>query len=391
MNKRISEIFDYGDEIVVVEEQDNPLDPARIKELTMKRIMNEDFREEAKRTVKKARPVYRTVLIAAAAAVLLIGTALAFAASGGFLQSVFGSKGWEDSPGMTYGDELLPAIEWAEADEQTAQAIVGEYVTSSGMSVQAGDYVFTVDDYLLDENSFGAVSYTLRRADGGAIPGYRLIDDGYSGQFMLDSEWLLSPITVYTDSETIIDRYNILDKDLTTDTELHGVLYIEGIAEIPEGDHIYLYMDIQEKTQREFSGEMQEGLTKVGQTEHIALSTDTRVPAQAYTDGEYTIWLTPISMILDAPQDLISPLLGAKNRAGEGCITIRYADGSEYVVISGEPYTKSIISGAYLLGRHSLYYIFNRFVYVENVVSVTIDSAGELSGTYMPDASIVRP
>lgn len=77
MNERISDIFDYGDEIVVVKEQDDRIDPARIKELTMKRIMNEDFREEAKRTVKKARPVYRTVLIAAAVAVLLAGTALA--------------------------------------------------------------------------------------------------------------------------------------------------------------------------------------------------------------------------------------------------------------------------------------------------------------------------
>ena len=77
MDKNISEIFDYGDEIVVVKEQDNPLDPARIKELTMKKIESGAIQEEIGKTVKKARPVYRTVLIAAVVAILLIGTAFA--------------------------------------------------------------------------------------------------------------------------------------------------------------------------------------------------------------------------------------------------------------------------------------------------------------------------
>ena len=77
MDKKISEIFDYGDEIVIVEEQEHPLDPARIKELTMKKIDNTIFREEAGKSVRKARPVYRTLLIAAVIAALLIGTAVA--------------------------------------------------------------------------------------------------------------------------------------------------------------------------------------------------------------------------------------------------------------------------------------------------------------------------
>ena len=76
MDKNISEIFDYGDEIVV-EEQENPLDPARIKELTMKKIDCGMLSEEAGKAVKKSRPLYRTLLIAAVIAVGLIGTALA--------------------------------------------------------------------------------------------------------------------------------------------------------------------------------------------------------------------------------------------------------------------------------------------------------------------------
>ena len=384
MDKRITEIFDYGDEIVVEEEQDGFFDPARIKELTMKKLNNESTNDTNRTVDKKARPVYRTILIAAIIAVLFVGTALAVAASSGFLQSVFGSKGWEDSHGMIVGDDVLPAKQWAEVDEQTAQTVVGEYVISDSMSIQAGDYVFTVDNYFLDENGLGAVSYTLRRADGGTIPGYTLTDGGYSGKYVLDDEWLLSPPTVHSGSGAWLDRYDILNKNLTTDTELHGILYIESFDDIPEGDHIYLYMNIREKMQAEFSGEMVEGYGVVGQTELIELSTDKRIPARAFTDGEYTIWLTPISMMLDAPS---FPDVPDDDVFG---ITIHYADGNEYVVVSSTPYTENIISGGYSVSRHSLFYIFNRLVDVDDVVSVTIDGTGEISGTYMPDANIVR-
>ena len=77
MNERISNIFDYGDEIVVVEERDDRIDPARIKELTMDKIKYGGYHAMETKAGKKARPAVRTLLIAAVVAVLLIGTALA--------------------------------------------------------------------------------------------------------------------------------------------------------------------------------------------------------------------------------------------------------------------------------------------------------------------------
>ena len=77
MDKKISEIFDYGDEIVIDTEQADVFDPARIKELTMRKINTNSLCAESGRTTKKMRPVWRTVLIAAIVAVLLAGTALA--------------------------------------------------------------------------------------------------------------------------------------------------------------------------------------------------------------------------------------------------------------------------------------------------------------------------
>lgn len=77
MDKRISDIFDYGDEIVIVTEQDEIFDPARIKELTMRKINAGVVDTNIQKTIKKVRPAYRTVIIAAVIAVLMIGTALA--------------------------------------------------------------------------------------------------------------------------------------------------------------------------------------------------------------------------------------------------------------------------------------------------------------------------
>lgn len=77
MNKRISDIFDYGDEMVIVTEQDDVFDPARIKELTMRKINKDDEDAIIQKTMKKVWPAYRTVIIAAVIAVLMIGSALA--------------------------------------------------------------------------------------------------------------------------------------------------------------------------------------------------------------------------------------------------------------------------------------------------------------------------
>ena len=64
MKMKISELFDCGDEIAVIRERDDLFEPARIKELTMKKInVSVSQGETAHKT--KARPPYRVFLIAA--------------------------------------------------------------------------------------------------------------------------------------------------------------------------------------------------------------------------------------------------------------------------------------------------------------------------------------
>ena len=78
MDKRISEIFDYGDEIVVTDEINIMFDPAEIKEITMRKI-NET-------TARPRRPFRRAVIIAAAACLILALGITAYAT--GFAQSI---------------------------------------------------------------------------------------------------------------------------------------------------------------------------------------------------------------------------------------------------------------------------------------------------------------
>lgn len=75
--KRISEIFDYGDEIVLAG-QDESIDPAKIKEMTMKKIHTSHAAQSSPRhTERKGRPAGRLILLAAVIAVILAGSALA--------------------------------------------------------------------------------------------------------------------------------------------------------------------------------------------------------------------------------------------------------------------------------------------------------------------------
>lgn len=78
MSKRISEIFDYGDEIVVNDEIDGMFDPEEIKEITMKKIHAEHFSERA----GKSRGISRRVMgVAIAACLALALAAVAYAAN----------------------------------------------------------------------------------------------------------------------------------------------------------------------------------------------------------------------------------------------------------------------------------------------------------------------
>ena len=94
MNKKISELFDYGDEIVVNDEIGMMFDPAEIKELTMKKI-HEDRPSEA--TPHPRNHMRRFIGIAVAACLVF---ALAMTA----LAVINNWRGYADTEGLTQAE-----------------------------------------------------------------------------------------------------------------------------------------------------------------------------------------------------------------------------------------------------------------------------------------------
>ena len=94
MNKKISELFDYGDEIVVNDEIGMMFDPAEIKELTMKKIHDAHPSEAAPYT---RNPLRRLIGIAVAACLVFALAMTAFAILNKW-------RGYADTEGLTQAE-----------------------------------------------------------------------------------------------------------------------------------------------------------------------------------------------------------------------------------------------------------------------------------------------
>ncbi len=94
MNKKISELFDYGDEIVVNDEIGMMFDPAEIKELTMKKIHEDRPSEAAPHT----RNLMRRFIGIAVAACLVFALAMTASAI------INKWRGYADTEGLTQAE-----------------------------------------------------------------------------------------------------------------------------------------------------------------------------------------------------------------------------------------------------------------------------------------------
>lgn len=94
MNKKISELFDYGDEIVVKDEIGMMFDPAEIKELTMKKI-HEDRPSEASPHTRNHMRRFIGIAVAACLICALAMTAYAI---------INRWSGYADTEGLTHAE-----------------------------------------------------------------------------------------------------------------------------------------------------------------------------------------------------------------------------------------------------------------------------------------------
>lgn len=119
----------------------------------------------------------RAVTLALAAALVLGLGAAAYAvgAHSGFFKNAFGtgvpgqaahSVDIAAPDGGAIKTETYPEIERTDADDELAEALLGDYVSAVGQSVRLGNYTVTVREAVVDENGLGAVTLDIDNPDG---------------------------------------------------------------------------------------------------------------------------------------------------------------------------------------------------------------------------------
>ena len=324
---------------------------------------------------KTRRHPVRTGVLIGLAAVLMIGAA--YAAGTGFIQTVFGTKGQadiaphevvEEAKGSTYE---APGREWAQVDETLAEELVGDHIAAVGTSVSVGDWTLTVDDYTIDDRGIGAIVYTLSNPNG--LDDAIRLDDTY-GEYYVDGNNSdgLREIGLCGDSDThMFDTRSIVDNTITTDTELHAVMYFAPFFCFEESESVH--MSLKRVVGDPFSEDAE------WEEQTITFTPDSFIPSAELVSAEgYTAHISPMGILFDASFEDIDPDAYTKT------LTVQLTDGTEYVVRSSEPYMENSILGCASPEKGIEAHVFNRFVDVQSVVSVTRNGPNSTALVFTP-------
>lgn len=311
--------------------------------------------ENRKGKGRRRRPG-RAAAACACAAVLCGITVLA--AVQGSLQSMFGTKGQEnvkvhnaEEGGQSW---MVRAREWETADEDTAEHLLGEHMAQIGESVTVYGYTLTLDEYIIDENGIGAITYTLSNPDGLA----GICSTEY-GEYYMDPDVPMKEIGMRSTRDRFIDHRSVVDRTQTTDTEMRAVMYFTAEEKLEEGEGIRLIHSGYELNEK--------GESVSEEKEEIVFMPESFVHSDTFTSGAgYTAHISPVGIRFDGP---VFEMASAEWPADKLLIT--YTDGSVYEAEDAD--TDNIIAGCYSNEDGGLCQVFNRLVNTEEIASVTVN------------------
>ena len=343
-------------------------DLRRIEELTMNKIKEQN---EGRRVKKPVRRVTRMVLVAAITAALCAVTVVAVAgnATGKVTPADTAKAGeMDDKSTAAFSDGIstqqadirdangntiqLPEMERVPTDP--AQRLVGGYLmTLDNATVTIennyyGDYTITLETMLIDEKGAGMITYYVENPKGVA---YRTKGLSYGAV-----EHTQMPMVGVATPEMVdasgrwVSHESYLDEENTTDTHVQAVLYFSVCGDYKKGETIYVSFN--------WGGG---AVPKV-----IAITPTSYVPVRTFTEkgGTHTV-VSPLGIRVDTG-DLLSD--DPKD------ITIRYKDGTEFVV-KGSGVDNSV-TGALGPSIDAYYQYtlqnFNRLVDVDQIASIEV-------------------
>ena len=317
----------------------------RIKEIAMKKTQADN----AHGTVRRKRP--GVIILAAALALTLSITALA-AYHNGFFKNVFGTgvEGQDAHdvvlPGKGEGldkVEHFPAIERVDVDAEKAEALVGAYVTEIGQSVQLENYTFTLESMVLDENGIGALTVHVENPSGHGI---RFDGKGGNLPFSMDVER-------GGGESRFMDSREYPAKDSFTDTQADYVIYVTPLEVLPTGEDLSLCIQLRQP-EKEASD---------WPTASIPLPIENPVSTRSFAADGVRAEVSPVGMTLRYE-------IGAGAEKAENAITVRYADGSEYIVLGLDLHNLSVHSVSSDFENHWI--AFNRLADTDSITEIVV-------------------
>lgn len=261
--------------------------------------------------------------------------------------------------------------EYVAIDEQAAENLIGEKVSTEPVSVQINDHTLIIDSAVRDENAI-VMEFTLNCPAGvNALRYDALMNEGKGAAFSEKSTFYFK---VKGTAGTIY-----VDLDRTTETSLHGYYYGVGafsklpasgtapILEIGYADVPYqALMENAETGAALYTKEVE--IPAVDAAEMTAFSSD--------TGG--CLELSPISMTIDMQKWLGLSREEAYDPYHIETIAVEYKDGSVYQVLSGPDNidNTACICGGLGAGKSELALVFNRLVSPADIRQVTVNGIG---------------
>lgn len=360
MQVNISDLLDNLEAPDVGLAEQQGVSAERIKEITMKK-MQADNRPKA---VRRKRP--GVIILAAALALALSITALA-AYHNGFFQNVFGTgvKGQEAHDVVLPGEgegldkvEHHPAVERVDVDAEKAEALVGAYVTEIGQSVRLGNYTFTLENMVLDENGIGALTVHVENPDGHGIHN--------DGEVMGDHPAFSMDVERSSGENRFLDSREYLVEKGFTDTQADYVLYVTPLETLTAGEDLSLKLQLLQPEQD----------PSAWPTASIPLPTDQKVGVQSFSAEGVKAEVSPVGMTLRYD-------IGPGAEKAENAITVRYADGSEYVVLGEDLHNIAVHAGSDDFENHWI--AFNRLADLDSITEIAV------SGEWIDGNGTVNP
>ena len=349
-------------------------------------VFSEQYQREKKKVIrahskKKApRRFFMQAVAAAAACIVLPVVVYAAVTHADFYRNAFGNAGRQS---VSAHEEVLddgkggqltvtyPEREYVPIDEEMAEALIGNNISSEPVEVQINDHTLTINSAVRDENAI-VMEFTLACETGVTALNYSELDNEAKGAWR--SEESTFSFRVDGTAENIY-----VDLDKSTETCIHCYYYGLFVFDGPLADGKSPVLDItyadeplddiymNEPLDGSYMDESLDGTTDKSRIHEaqVAIPAEHTINLLTFTsDAGGVLELSPISLSIDMGKGLGLTNLEAYDPIHLNTMSIHYIDGTSYQVYDRDG---NVDNTAYMCGgcgaaQTEIMLLFNRLI-----------------------------